>query len=55
MFLRLPFCLFNRHRSDPATVQWNGTRHVGLCRDCRCPVRKSSRGYWKRLAEEASA
>ena len=52
MFWRLPFCLFNRHRADLPTVRWNGLRHVGQCRDCRCVVRKSGRGYWKRLTEE---
>ena len=52
MFWRLPFCLFNRHRGDPSTVQWNGVNHVGHCRDCKRPVRKSGRGYWKRLSDQ---
>lgn len=52
MFWRLPFCLFNRHRPDPSTVRWDGVRHVGQCRDCGRVVRNSSRGYWKRLADE---
>ncbi len=52
MLWRLPFCLFNRHRSEPSSVWWNGTRHVGICRDCKRPVRKSGRGYWKRLVEQ---
>jgi len=49
---RLPFCLFNRHRVDPSSVRWNGTRHVGICPDCKRTVRKSGRGYWKQLVEE---
>lgn len=52
MFWRFPFCLLNRHRSEPSSVRWNGTRHVGICRDCKRTVRKSSRGYWKRFVEE---
>ncbi len=50
MLLRLPYCLMNRHRADKASVKWNGTRHVGTCRDCGKPVRKSGRGlYWRLL------
>jgi len=52
MLWRLPFCLFNRHRADPSTVRWNGTRHVAQCRDCRRTVRRSGRGYWKRLIDD---
>ena len=52
MLWRLPFCLFNRHRVDLPTVRWTGQRHVGQCRDCQSPVRKSGRGYWKRMVEE---
>jgi len=42
-------CLFNRHRPDSRSVSWNGTHHVSRCRDCNRPVRRSMRGYWKRL------
>ncbi len=52
MLWRLPFCLFNRHNAEPTSVRWNGTRHVGICRVCKRAVRKSGRGYWKRLVEE---
>ncbi len=52
MLWRLPFCLFNRHRSDPASVRWNGTRHVGRCRDCKRTIRRSGKGYWKLFSEQ---
>lgn len=53
MLWRLPFCQVNRHRADRATVLWNGIRHVGACRDCGKPVRKSSRAdHWKLLTPE---
>lgn len=53
MLWRLPFCLMNRHRPDRASVIWNGTRHVGRCRDCKKAVRRSGRGFWKRVEEQA--
>jgi hypothetical protein len=49
MFWRWPFCLFDRHRPKPAGVRWGGAFHFGQCRDCGRMVRKSSKGYWKRL------
>lgn len=49
MFWRKIYCLFNRHRFDPKNVMWNGTYHVSRCRDCKRHVRRSGRGYWKRL------
>ena len=55
MLWRLPFCQFNRHRPEPSKVLWNGMRYIGQCRDCGSPVRKSGRGYWKRLNEQVEA
>lgn len=49
MFWRLLFCLFDRHRPKPASVRWSGTFNFGTCRDCGRPIRKSGKGYWKRL------
>jgi hypothetical protein len=46
---RLIYCMFNRHRPNPATVQWSGAFHYGPCRDCGRLVRKSGRGYWKQI------
>lgn len=55
MIWRLPFCLFNRHRPSPPSVRWNGANYLGQCRDCRQPIRKSGRGFWKRQAEQTGA
>lgn len=49
MSWRLLYCLFNRHRPNSASVRWSGAFHFGECRTCGRMIRKSSRGYWKRL------
>jgi hypothetical protein len=49
MLWRLIYCLFDRHRPKAGSVRWSGVFHLGHCRDCGRKVRKSSKGYWKRL------
>jgi hypothetical protein len=50
---RLINCLLKRHRVDPGVVLWNGTHHLSRCRDCKRPLRRSSRGYWKQMEGSA--
>ncbi|MFM9936920.1 MAG: hypothetical protein ACKVOL_12075 [Novosphingobium sp.] len=49
MSWRLLYCLFNRHRPKSASVRWSGVFNFGECRSCGRMIRKSGRGYWKRL------
>jgi hypothetical protein len=54
MLWRLTYCQFDRHRPKLDTVHWNGTHHVGQCRSCGNAIRKSGKGYWKRLTPQES-
>ncbi|MCX7285923.1 MAG: hypothetical protein NTX28_18120 [Novosphingobium sp.] len=42
------FCLFNRHRPERDSVEWNGQAFVGTCKHCRTAIRRREGGGWRR-------
>ncbi len=50
MSWRRILCLINRHQADIKGIRWDGAMHVSTCSECRCQIRLSSKGYWKRTA-----
>ena len=46
-------CLLNRHRPLRRTVEWNGFAYNGSCEVCGVPIRRKSKGGWRKVLESA--
>ena len=47
--MTLLLCLLDGHKPMDRSISWNGVFHIGSCRYCGRLVRKSRRGFWKRI------
>jgi hypothetical protein len=54
MALRIPLCLFNRHRPLSGSVAWDGEGYVGTCQHCSKPILRERRNLWRRLLRDAA-
>ena len=54
MALKIPLCLFNRHRPLSGSVSWDGTGYVGTCQHCGKPILRERRHVWRQVTCEAA-
>ncbi len=48
MNLLFPLCWFNRHSPKRSRVKWDGLNFVGICRNCKKPIRRRDKGRWEK-------